>query len=317
METVIAFLRGGGCTIKNVLEGRTHWLMDPIFGIATKKMSTIEWVIAPTQFAAILYNFSVAIPHLYNTVRDGIMSTAPTQAQWAQAIALAASSGASPLACEVAKSTLAAHYAAVRQKNNVMCCKIVLGCVFTLLTLHTCKMTYMPAILWFLTFVEIALAYLITVMAGGVAKGWQAAADMRRLADALDMGSVLPAPAALPYLVEAMPPAPWTTPLPTTDPFGLSVTSEHLAVLAQLDATTAGKLKAAGTRASIAAELASKSASQYAQSTLDAVLCLLNVLAGMGFFMYPVIFFFSEAYRYAFDGRVNPGGSFLGKNGNF
>ena len=298
METVIAFMRGGGCTIKNVLDGRkTHWLMVPVFG----KMSTIECVIGPTQFAAILYQFSAAVPHLFTTVSDAINSTGPTHAQWMQAIDLAHSSGASPLACEVAKSTLTAHSAAVRQKNLVMCCKMVLGVVFVLLTLLTCKIPFMPAVYWALLFVEIALAFLLTVMGAGVAKGWQMAGDLRRLSDALNAGGVLPAAAALPLLVgptigEAMPQAPWTMPLPTTDPFGVSSVAEHVALLAQLDVKTAGKLTTAGARAGVATELATKSAAQYAQSTLDAVLCFLNVLAFLGYATYPISWFVPESY---------------------
>ena len=60
METLIALLRNGACGVKDALDGQAHWLMDPVYG----EITALEAVIAPLQFAAVLYNLTAAVPYL-------------------------------------------------------------------------------------------------------------------------------------------------------------------------------------------------------------------------------------------------------------
>ena len=320
MEPVVALLRGAGCVVKDVLEGRKHWLMDPVVG----KVTAIETVIAPTQGLAVIYNFSAAVPHFVSRIYSTYADSSPTETQWAQGIALASAGGASPIACELVKASLTEHFASARQKDRVMAAKMVLGEIFVLMTLLTLHHVYMTALQWSLLFTEMALLYLLTVMCKGAAKAWQRAGDLRRLAAALDAGAASVSPAALPLLAgpvcnESVPAAPWAAAVPATDPFGVAAVRGHIKEVHTLEMTCASKLKAGAAKTGAAAELRAAAGAAYASAALDFVLFLLNAIAWLGFLTYPITYFVPEAYLdeklpglWPGHGPINYAGNLLG-----
>ena len=300
MDVVIAFLRNGGCVVKDLLDGKKHYLNEPLVGPVT----AIESVIAPLQFAAVLFNFSAAVPHLTSSVSSFFSSTAPSEAQWAQALALAPSGmDGGPVALEIAKSTLSADFAASRRTTKVMVCKLGIGSTFVLLTLLTIHIPYPVCINWILLVLEFALIYLLSVMADGVSKGRRAAADQRRLSDALAAGSSPVAPSTVPLLIghacdtPTMPTPPWASPLPPNDPFGLTATAGYVKELAALEADCAYKVKVwkKQKREAVAAELSAASSTGYQNAVLDAVVLTLNAIAFLGYGAFPITYFTSEA----------------------
>ena len=120
MDTLIALIRNGACVVKDVAPA-THWVMAPVYGPITM----IEAVIAPTQFAAVYLTLVAAVPALVSSCYLWCTSSAPSDEQWAQAIA--ATSTSSPLAVALAEASLAAHTASARQGVTVSVCKLVIG----------------------------------------------------------------------------------------------------------------------------------------------------------------------------------------------
>ena len=296
METVIALVRNGACTLKDVVGDRPHWLMHPLYG----RVTHIESVIAPTQLAAVLYNLGAALPHLTSAVAGWFAAAQLSETHWVEAIALASAEGESPTACQAASAALASSFASARQKNRVMVAKIFIGLCFLMLFLLTLHRPYPALLNWSLLFLEISIAYLLTVMAAGVNNGRRRAADLRRLAEALEAGPIPTAPSALPLLLgpatgESLPPAPWNaTDQPASDPFGVNATSAHVKAVAKLEAKCEAKLRSAGTRAEVAADLRAQSTSTLYQTALDAVLTALNGLAFSGYAMFPLTYFVQE-----------------------
>lgn len=216
METLIALVRNGSCVVKDLLEGSPHWLNAPLLG----RMTALDAVIAPLQFAAVLYNWTTAVPHLTSVAAACLASTsAPSEAQWSQAVGLTGTHKT----CQLLQCELASHFASSRQRVRVMACKLVIGGAFLALFLNSIKSAYATSatINWNIVGLELAVAYLLTVMAAGVGQSWRLAADARRLARALAGGAdPLSAPAAIPLLLDAthravggtdskLPPAPW------------------------------------------------------------------------------------------------------------
>ena len=94
---------------------------------------------------------------------------------------------------------------------------------------------------------------------------------------------------------ESLPPAPWNaTDQPASDPFGVNATSAHVKAVAKLEAKCEAKLRSAGTRAEVAADLRAQSTSTLYQTALDAVLTALNGLAFSGYAMFPLTYFVQE-----------------------
>ena len=228
METVIALLRNGGCTVKNVLSKyyTTSALMKPAFGAITG----IEAFIAPLQWAAVYYNWSVAgtqLPGIIAAALDGAM---PSDDQWLDAIAVSGTTAAAA----AARSSLQAATAARQQNARVKVCKLIIGTAFVMLALDSMHISYGAAIMWAVLFLECALIYLLGVMFRGVMAERKAAADKQRLAAALSTPAIavqqLEAPAALPLLhgaavslgndLPALPTPPWAAQPAGNDPFG-------------------------------------------------------------------------------------------------
>lgn len=298
MQTLIAFMRNGGCVVKDALDGRKHWLNEPLVGPVT----VIETWIAPLQLAAVLYNFTAAVPHLTSYAGAWFTSTELSEEQWATALALAASNGASSPACQIVKTSLAEHFVSTRTKDAAMVCKLAIGTAFVLLTLLTLHVPYPCSIQWMLLALEFALAFLLTVMAAGVAKGWRRAADLRRLSDALASGAAPSGPSATPLLLEPMsllplPAAPWTSALPVADAFGVASVAAYVAAVATTDAQVIESLKrmSAAEKASVAATLSAQSSAQWQQVLLSVAELLFNAVAFFGYAVFPLTFFVAEA----------------------
>ena len=296
METVIALLRNGGCTVKDLLEGRTNWLMEPSFG----PMSPIEVFIAPLQFAAVVYNLSAAVPYVTSACGTWLTSVAPSELQWEQAISVAKAASSNPTACAIAQNMLSTEMATARRKTRVMMAKLVLGTAFVVLTLLTMKRANITVVYWILTALELALLVFLSAMADGVSKGRQLAADKHRLARQLEAHSnpSLTGASALPLLLGPacgiyLPDSPWLAPLPSSDPFGVDAVGAHIASIVQLEASVQSALKSK--RKVIASQLAAESAAQYRTTALDAVVFVLNAIPFIGYGMHSVVYFISEA----------------------
>ena len=301
LEVIVALLRNGFCTVKNVAPP-AHWIMKPYYG----EITCVECIIAPLQAAAVLYNVSAAFPYLFSTAYDFFFSTSlPSEEQWLQAIQ-AAADHTPPLSLEYAKSTLAADMAQARTKAKVMVCKMIIGTAFVFLCLSSVHKPFPALINWAVVFLELALAFLLTVMASGVAKGRQAAGDCKRLSKALGSADYEPlqTPAALPLVARAaktpvkLPVAPWLSPPAASDPFGLVAVQSYLKKLSTLEKELRDTLKASGAasaRAAAADELAKQSTKQYWQTVLDATTTMLNGVAWCGYGMFPVTYFNTDA----------------------
>lgn len=295
METIVAFLRNGACVVKDVLEP-THWLMSPAVGT----ISVIETVIAPLQFAAVVYNFTKAVPYLTMGAASWWADKSVSESAWADALT-AGQLGSGGVAVQVAQAKLAAQMAAGRTTTKVMVCKLAIGTAFILLTLASVGHAYMAAINWVLLLLELALVYLLTVMAAGVAKGRQTASDLSRLSAALyedGRGSAvqLVAPAAIELIGPAcgspLPAPPFSAPLAVSDPFGIGAAAEYVKALAKVEgAVRTAVRRATSERERLAAELAVKAREQYEASALDAAVLLLNFIAFCGYGMFPVTYF--------------------------
>ena len=305
LEVIVALLRNGGCVLKSVLDPK-HWVMLPRFGAVT----SLEAFIAPLQGAAVLYNASAAVPFLGSRAAAWLASTAPpSEEQWRQAIEVASDMGMSPSAVQIAKANLAKDMASARTKFNVMLCKLTIACAFVALCLNSLHHSYPAAINWCIVLLELALAYLLTVMAAGVSSGHQTAADARRLADALALKEHKPlgAPAALPLLAKAsqkvlgggsaiaLPASPWLVSAPPADPFGVEAVTAYMSALTKIESQLTLMVKAEENKAAIAAELAAQSQEASATTALDLAVLLCNFVACCGYAVFPLTYFNSDA----------------------
>jgi len=304
LEVVIALLRNGACVVKSVL-APAHWAMQPCgYGDG---ITYVEATIAPLQFAAVLYNLSASLPFLSASVASWVSSSAPSEAQWSQAIATNAAS-VSPLAVQFAQVTLAADMAAARQKTKVMFCKMLIGGAFITLCLSSLHKPFPAVINWAVLLLEFALVYLLTVMLGGVMSGRQRAGDAKRLATALETKDFKPlqSPAAMPLLKLAagqvqggnsgsLPETPWSSSPPATDPFGVESTKTYLQALTKHETDLRALAVKAGTREALSAALASASQAQAYNTALDFVAMLCNSVAWCGYGMFPLTYFNTDA----------------------
>ena len=305
MDTLIALIRNGACVVKDVAPA-THWVMAPVYGPITM----IEAVIAPTQFAAVYLNLVAAVPALVSSCYLWWTSSAPSDEQWAQAIA--ATSTSSPLAVALAEASLAAHTASARQGVTVSVCKLVIGCAFFALfgaSVHHSSYANYSSINWCVLGLLVALAALLTVMAQGVGKHRRLAADKSRLAAALRAGATsLDTPAAVPLLLNAthlavggaaaqLPDGPWSVAPAVTDPMGKAAAAQHVAAVAsqveKLDAVLRGLTP--GDRAAVAGELEAQAKRHRSNMLLEAVCLFLNAAAGCGYSMFAVTFLNPDA----------------------
>ena len=291
LADIVAFLRNGGCVVKDLMPA-SHWVMAPLIGPVT----VIESVIAPTQFAAVLFNFFAAGPFFAGKAASWFASSShPDAGQWAQAIAVSTSSG---ISSEMAKATLAASVASRKQTSCVMLCKAIIGTAFVLLTLLSLHVPYPALINWMLLMLELALSYLLTVMAAGVVSGWQLAADMRRLAQSFEsrMGDKAH-PAVLPLLsaagVISMPTAPWFKSVKPNDPFGANAVQVYIKSLEAVHGDFLSSLPKQNE--SIASSLFYHSRKQMYMTALDATTFALNAIAFLGYGMFPITYFIPQA----------------------
>jgi hypothetical protein len=300
LEVVVALLRNGFCVVKSVADPK-HWIMQPYHG----EITCLECMIAPLQIAAVVYNLSAALPVLTSAASSWVFTIAtPTEEQWAQAIQASAKS-ASPLAIQYAQSTLAADMAASRTKLRIMMCKTIIGTAFIFLSLASLHKPFPALINWAVVMLELALAFLLTVMFGGVTKGRQLAGDSKRLSDALVAPGyvALQAPAALTLLANAtaygkLPESPWLSATEANDPFGVAATRKYMQTLTQIETDLNASLRpndARGARAAAAQALARQSMEQRYQTVLDFVTMLLNGVAWCGYGMFPVTYFNADA----------------------
>lgn len=325
-EPIIALVRNTACVLKDLLSAN-HILMKPIGKLAIvgfapasvplPPVSILESIIAPLQFAAVVYNFS-AVPYaLSECCSLPLLAQAPSYAQWAQAIAVK-SNKSSGIAVEIAKNTLAADVTSAKRMPIVMLCKLILGVTFAILTLLSLHVPHLLTSLnWILLLLELALLYLLYLMAEGVADGKQRAADLDRLANAFSQPSVvfekerdaiLDAPSTLPLLLPQLrplrlPTPPWRTPANTngddalpslsTDPFGLRSVAEYLHALSELDVEMRAALSKSTSayRAHVVAKLRDAASRQYYTSLLDGTALLLNGIAFVGYAAFPIAFF--------------------------
>lgn len=300
LEVVVALLRNGFCVVKSIA-APSHWIMQPYYG----EITCLECMIAPLQIAAVLYNMSAALPVLASATTSWVFSIAtPTEEQWAQAIQASAKAG-TPLSIQYAQSTLAADMAASRTKLRIMLCKTIIGSAFIFLSLSSLHKPFPALINWAVVMLELALAFLLTVMFGGVSKGRQLAGDCKRLSDALNAPGyvALQAPAALSLLANAtaygkLPQAPWLSAPEVDDPFGVVATRKYLQALVEIESNLNASLRptdARGARSAAAQALARQSTQQRYQTVLDYVTMLLNGVAWCGYGMFPVTYFHSDA----------------------
>jgi len=255
----------------------------------------------------VLYNLSASLPFLSASVASWVSSSAPSEAQWSQAIATNAAS-VSPLAVQFAQVTLAADMAAARQKTKVMFCKMLIGGAFITLCLSSLHKPFPAVINWAVLLLEFALVYLLTVMLGGVMSGRQRAGDAKRLATALETKDFKPlqSPAAMPLLKLAagqvqggnsgsLPETPWSSSPPATDPFGVESTKTYLQALTKHETDLRALAVKAGTREALSAALASASQAQAYNTALDFVAMLCNSVAWCGYGVFPLTYFNTDA----------------------
>lgn len=178
-----------------------------------------------------------------------------------------------------------------------MACKLAIGVAFILLTLLSLHKPFPVLINWMLLCLELALTYLLTVMAAGVASGWQRAADMRRLADSLAKersvthpGTIVAAEAA--GLV-SLPPAPWFDHVSANDPFGSSAVQTYLRSLGSAYAELVAILSKQSDSA--AAALRYHARKQLLTTYLDAATLALNAIAFLGYGVFPITYFIPQA----------------------
>lgn len=102
METYIGLFRNGFCVVKDLLP-TTHWLMQPIIGPVTQ----IECMIAPLQFAAIMYNLTASAGKLWAAASYYVLDPVLSDEQWGQALSI--SSSTSGFAAAYAAEELCEH----------------------------------------------------------------------------------------------------------------------------------------------------------------------------------------------------------------
>ena len=264
--------------------------MAPLFGPVT----IIETVIAPVQFAAVVFNLSAALPFFARGAASWFSSeSVPSQEQWSQALALTNPG----VANEMAKATFAASVASRRQLFCVMVCKLIIGNAFVFLTLSSLHKPYPVHIQWMLLCLTLALSYLLTVMAAGVSSGWQRAADMRRLADSIAKGSRVAHPASVSTVAAAgvisLPDAPWFEAVKVDDPFGTNAVRSYVSELNTAHTSFMGNLSKLSD--SVVESLNYHSRKQWLTTYLDATTFTLNAIAFVGYGMFPVTYFIPEA----------------------
>ena len=306
LETVVALLRNGFCVVKS-LASPEHWSMQPYYG----EITALECAIAPLQAAAVVYNLSSALPFLASGAASWLGAhAAPSEAQWEQAIQLAAKreDSASALAVQVACANLAAESATERTTAWMMVSKVAIGAAFVLLTLSSLHQPYDALINWALLLLQFALLHCLAVMADGVRASRQRAGDAARLADSLESkgSDPLDAPAAVPLLLAAthaalgrgaaeLPASPWRGAVAAADPFGVAAAGAHLKALTAVEAELRAALAVLPSkRRPVAAELRRAARAQYAQAAVDAAVLALNAVAFLGYGVFPVTFFCAD-----------------------
>lgn len=318
MDTFVCLFRNGFCVVKDLLPS-THWLMQPWLGPVTQ----IECMIAPLQFAAVYFNLTSAATKVWAAASYYVLSPVLSDEQWAQALAM--SSTAPKPAALLAADGLRTHGVNRRQSLIIALCQFVLIFMFLGLTFNSLHMSDVLAknwaavapyyssahhdsfLNWMLFFSEFGLCFFLCQMVATVIGELRAAADKRRLADAVSFAGkksssgLLDAPAALPLVHGAagtlppLPLAPWSQPSWTVkleDPFGLGAVHEYLA---QLESSHGAALKAVRAQpAAIAKELQVQSEVHVLNAAYEAVLTFLNVLALVGYATFPIAFLATE-----------------------
>lgn len=264
LETVVGLGRNGGCVAKSLLQ-KSHWLMFPLVG----QVTCIESFIAPLQFAAVYFNLRDALPVLLGAARPLLSASYLSEETWLQTISTV-STGIKPGTVRLAEKAVAANTAGERQALSVAVCQLIISIAFVFLGLSSVHVPYPIGTQWAVVSLELALLYLLGIMANGVRSEKRLAVEKGRLARALKSGEAveLDTPMVLPLALNAtractpnmsveMPICPWTKPLPPADdPLGATAASLHLKAVE--GAHTALKQLVGANKGAIAAELSAE-----------------------------------------------------------
>lgn len=282
--------------VKDLLSSK-HSLMQPLFGA----VSSMEAFIGPLQFAAVVFNITGGLPVLVRTFSVWGKSMEPlSEQQWLAAVAHVTSSRKSSAASFIAHDVKAA-FAESKVQFWTACCDMIIGSAFTFLFLDSMHISMPICIQWALIAMELALLYILTVIADGAIRERTRAADMQRLALALQAGDApLDSPAVLPLALNAThsalgtlsaepPTAPWkTTQLEVADPLGTLAVTQYITSLDNLQASLEKEIKA--NKAKVAQELLIQSFRHRWQARLSWAVFLLNAIAFLGYAVFPVTF---------------------------
>jgi len=294
--TWVGLLRNGGCVLKDLLDAQ-HALMRPKFGA----VSLMEAFIAPLQLAAVVFNISIALPVLFRAAVPWLQASGPpSEAQWLAAISLAASTSKSSHAV-FATLDVRATFAGARATFLMACCDLTIGCAFITLFLDSLHISLGVYIQWALVCMELALLYVLTVIAAGAIEERERAAGMHRLSLALQAGEVpLDSPAILPLALNAthvvtgklpseLPTAPWKDgKLKQSDPLGTVAATEYVKELDDLQAALVKEIKA--NKTAVADELMVQAFRHRWQARLSWSVFVLNAIAFVGYAVFPVTF---------------------------
>jgi len=296
-ETVVGLLRNGGCVAKSLLHS-SHYLMLPFVG----QVTSLESFIALLQFAAVYFNLRDALPVLLRAVAATLNPSVPSERVWLQSIAL---TGSKPGTVCFAEQSVTSTAAGTRQSVAVASCKLIIAVAFVFLGLGSIHVPYPICTQWAVVSLELALLFLLTVMAAGVRAEARLASDKARLSRALKVGELLAldTPEAMSLAVGAtiaatpnssveMPTPPWDKAPPAADPLGTMTAKVYMQALD--GAHESIKQLITANRATIAVELNAEAVVHRYQTALDAVLLLCNVLAFVGYAVFPLTFFAPE-----------------------
>eukprot|EP00617_Octactis_speculum_P010648 CAMPEP_0185778056 /NCGR_PEP_ID=MMETSP1174-20130828/91443_1 /TAXON_ID=35687 /ORGANISM="Dictyocha speculum, Strain CCMP1381" /LENGTH=341 /DNA_ID=CAMNT_0028466647 /DNA_START=24 /DNA_END=1049 /DNA_ORIENTATION=+ len=279
METVVALLRNGLCVIKDLDLG----------GIASKPLEStqnpfpgitpLEICIGALQVAAIFFNL---IGGFNDISIVGVHR--PVLRAWARVTA-----GRKEKQPSLMAQQLNAAQAATNTRFVVGICKLFIGVGFIPLAMCSFQNVFLWYVNWGLVGMEAALLVLLGYMCGDIAKTGKKSRDA--LSFAKKMPDVTSAPLEVVALLadavnEPVPDMPWPAP-----PAGYLETAANQE-LKRFKESVASKLKDSKDEAK--ANLEAQAYGDSLRAWFDVLLLVLNLLAFIGYFIFPVTFFFPD-----------------------
>mmetsp|Transcript_58993 Transcript_58993/g.118447 ORF Transcript_58993/g.118447 Transcript_58993/m.118447 type:complete len:356 (+) Transcript_58993:109-1176(+) len=295
METWIGLFRNGFCVLHD-FEIAGQSLFQPIQSFFPN-MKVMNTFIAPLQAAAVYFNFMGGLA-LYTSATDTGGVAAAWSATFEEEVALRKSS---TFGTNAARVNLKAATVSARENYWLSWCLFALAFGFTWLVFNSLKMVYVDLLNVGLILMEVALVFFLGVMAEGVRATWAKAKEIEALAAKIagygakttlggtDEDAVKCVATVAGVLQLSAPPPPWPA---SAAPYLAKSYVEELEVwrteVVEKASTAEGKALAT-------ASLRAKATGDVLTGWLDTVLILLNAIAFLGYFVFPVTYLISEA----------------------